>query len=82
MGLCDELELWVQVFFSEKRLLKLDLFNLIIPRVVGGASQEAIELESSTFKQWSQDYPELKTLVAQNQQAAQNDPTINPLTLI
>ena len=56
----------------------LDLFNLIIPRVVGGASQEAIEFESSTFKQWSQDYPQLKTLAAQNQQAAQNDPTINP----
>ena len=60
----------------------LDLFNLIIPRVVGGASEEAIELESSTFKQWSQDYPELKTLVAQNQQAAQNDPKINPDTYI
>lgn len=60
----------------------LDLFNLIIPRVVGGGSQEAIEFESSTFKQWSQDYPELKTLQAQNQQAAQNDPTINPDTYI
>ena len=31
----------------------LDLFNLIIPRVVGGSSQEAIAFESGAFKQWS-----------------------------
>ncbi|MGB1120071.1 MAG: hypothetical protein ACPGYR_06215 [Chitinophagales bacterium] len=56
----------------------LDVFNLIIPRVVGGASYEAIDFESSAFEQLSQEYPELKTLPAKYQQAAQNNPSLNP----
>ena len=57
----------------------LDLFNLIIPRVVGGSSQEAIKFESGAFKQWSEDYPQVaQSLKTGRLKNAQNNASLNP----
>ena len=57
----------------------LDLFNLIIPRVVGGSSQEAIAFESGAFKQWSEDYPQVaQSLKTGRLNDAQKNTSLNP----
>ncbi|MEC8628373.1 MAG: hypothetical protein VXY37_08235 [Bacteroidota bacterium] len=57
----------------------LDLFNLVIPRVVGGSSQEAIAFESGAFKQWSEDYPQVaQSLKTGRLNDAQNNASLNP----
>ena len=57
----------------------LDVFNLIIPRVVGGSSQEAILIESSAYKSWSNDYPEIaQSLQINRANEAQKNPSIDP----
>ncbi|MEC7160052.1 MAG: hypothetical protein VXW24_07140 [Bacteroidota bacterium] len=57
----------------------LDLFNLIIPRVVGGSSQEAIAFESGAFKQWSEDYPQVaQSLKTGRLNDAQKNASLNP----
>ena len=57
----------------------LDLFNLIIPRVVGGSSQEAIAFESGAFKKWSEDYPQVaQSLKTSRLNDAQKNTSLNP----